>query len=326
LYADEITDTNASDSIEKLIATLTADLAAISKWLYHNHLVLNISKTNAMDFAASNRGRKPTPAGALLLDGKAIGYVDQVTLLGVTFNRFLDFDQHTVNICKKVNVKLHILLRCAHLFHVNFKSILYKIFLQSHFDYCSTVYSHLSATSTKRLNNCSRRALFKLLKINTKGMDINQQFAALAVFNILPLPLRRLFRFGTYLFTICKRKTSPLYDHIYKHKSNRGNDDISTFIHPRCRINLLLYSFSYVSIKLLNLFLDFTDKDFSSLLQYSKTNFYLFLKTNILVLYNDSSQFFKYFNLILSLYGTVTYALFSDFDFGYLVYILMLIT
>ena len=180
---------------------------------------------------------------------------------------------------------------CAHIFHTNFKSTLYKLFLQSHFDYCSTVFAKLSMTSNKRLLNCSRRALFKLLKVNIKNLDIGQQLAALAPYNILPIPLRRLYRFTTYVFSICRFKTSPLFDHIVMFKSFRPSS--RSFIHPPCRTNLRLSSFSFVAIKLLNHLLKTLLSDFDTFRQLPKNDFSQFLKLKILSLYEQTSDFFS---------------------------------
>ena len=122
-------------------------------------------------------------------------------------------------------------------------------------------------------------------------MDINQQLAALAPYNILPVPLRRLYRFIIYLFSICRFKTSPLFDHIIKHKSNRSSSH--SFIYPPCRINLRLFSFSFVAIKLLNHLLKTLHSDFDTFRQLPKDDFTLILKLKILSFYEQTSDFFS---------------------------------
>jgi hypothetical protein len=280
-YADDTTITFASDSLAMLTNTLTIDLAQVANWLYHNHLLLNVKKTQAMDLAITNR-RTRVPAPQIEYDGTPISYVDHVTLLGVTFNKNLNFDKHTVNICKKINTKTFILLRCAHLFHFNFRIILFKLFIQSHFDYCSTVYSHLTNISTCRINRCFRRTVYKLLKIDIKNMSIDEQLSGLSKYNILPLPLRLIYRFNTFLFSLMKNNNkSVISSHILSHKNARDN-----LILPKIHTDLLKYSFSTVAIKILNLYL------LEKLLM-SKENFSIFLKREILGIYNKTIEFFS---------------------------------
>ena len=241
-----------------------------------------MAKTQAIDFATSNRGRKPEAAAPILLDGHQINYVDTVTLLGISFDRYLKFDVHTINLCKKINVKLFILSRCAHLFNLNFKTVLFKLFIQSHFDYCSTVFSHLSTASTTRINRCFSRAIHKLLKINIKGLNVDNQLSALSTFNILPLQLRRFLRFNMFLFSLCKlNNTSVLFNNIFINRNIKDN-----LILPKCHYDLLKFSFTTILIKLLNLFV-------LQNLYRSKDNFLAFLKSKINIFFGKSSDFFS---------------------------------
>ena len=276
-YADDTTITFASKSLSILTNTLNTDLAKVAEWLYHNHLLLNVSKTQAMDLANSSQGRKPVPAPQIEYDGKKISYVNQVTLLGVTFNRFLNFENHTVNLCKKVNIKIFILLRCAHLFHFNFLIILFKLFIQPHFDYCSTVYSYHSKFSTDLIDRCFRRALHRLLKINIKDMSVEAQLSTLRKYDILPLSLRLLIRFNTFLFSICKNNNTAICSHIFGYKNAKEN-----LILPKMQ----KHSFTTVSIKILNLYL-------LNNLFLSKETFIFFIKKEILDLYNKTIEFFS---------------------------------
>lgn len=158
----------------------------------------------------------------MTIEGKKIDYADKITLLGITFDRFLKLHHHTINICKKVNVKLFTLLRCAHLFNVGFKITLFKLFIQSHFDYYFTVYSHLSTVSYTRIN--FSRALFRLARINIKDVDITSQLETLTPFKIIPLPLRLCYRFNAFLFSLCKRnQQSDIFKYIDKQRNAKNN-------------------------------------------------------------------------------------------------------
>lgn len=109
MYADDTTVTWTNSSLATLLRTLTADIATIATWLHHNHLLLNLSKTNAMDFRlASGRPKRDDVVLELKYEGKAIPFVKEVTLLGVIVDHKLTFDQHTIKICRKVNTKLFI--------------------------------------------------------------------------------------------------------------------------------------------------------------------------------------------------------------------------
>ena len=109
----------------------------------------------------------------LELEGVKIPFVKQVKLLRVIIDRKLNFDLHSRYICMKVNSKLHLLKKSTYLFDMNFKTILFKLFIQKHYDYCSTLFFHLSnKVDSDRLETSYSKALNKLLKIKTFNLSL----------------------------------------------------------------------------------------------------------------------------------------------------------
>jgi hypothetical protein len=64
--------------------------------------------------------------------------------LGVMIDDKLNFYQHVKKICQQVTFKTNVLKKCAYLFDIQFKTILFKLFIQSELDYCSTLLLHLN--------------------------------------------------------------------------------------------------------------------------------------------------------------------------------------
>ena len=56
----------------------------------------------------------------------------------------LNFHQHVKKICQQVTFKTNVLKNCSYLFDIQFKTVLFKLFIQSQFDYCSTLLFHLN--------------------------------------------------------------------------------------------------------------------------------------------------------------------------------------
>jgi hypothetical protein len=113
-------------------------------------------------------------------------------------------------------------------------------------------------------------------------MNLDQQLSTLSPFNILPLALRRFNRFITFLYSICKyNNKSALFQNIFKNRNLKDN-----LITPKCHTDLLKYSFTSISIKILNSFL-------LENLYRPKKNFLSFVKANSLKLFIKSSDFFS---------------------------------
>ena len=166
LFADDTTISFSDKSIPLCVKTLSSDLVVIEKWLKHNRLILNLKKTNAMLF--SNGSRQNLIADNIKLESNGINipFVTSFKLLGVIVDNKLKFDLHTISVCKKVCSKVHTLKKCAYLFDLNFKVILFKLFIQSSYDYCSTLFFHFSdKTDSDRLDKSFIKAVNKFLNI-----------------------------------------------------------------------------------------------------------------------------------------------------------------
>ena len=166
LFADDTTMIYSHKSISICLKTLASDLAVIENWLKNNRLILNLKKTNAMLFSNGCRSNLIDDNIKLESNGINIPFVTSFKLLGVIVDNKLKFDLHTISICRKVCFKIHTLKKCAYLFDLTFRIILFKLFIQSSFDYCSTLFFHFSNKSdSDRLEKSFSKAINKFLNI-----------------------------------------------------------------------------------------------------------------------------------------------------------------
>jgi hypothetical protein len=269
LFADDTTLSFAHDSINLLIDSLTSDLLIISEWLRHNRLILNMKKTNAIYFSNGCRINKGITLPNIIFDNISIPYVEKTKLLGVIIDNKLKFDLHTIDLCKKVSYKIRTLNRCAFLFEAGFKIILFKLFILPSYDYCSTLFLHFtSQTDSQRLIKSFSKNIFKFLKIqlftvnvNVKNkscnyvMDIDKQVKLLNDINIMPLKLRFLRNFIRFLNSnLTNLSTTFLMAYILSFKKDMPSR-VYSFKFPYSNTKHAKYSFSTISIKILNLFL-----------------------------------------------------------------------
>ena len=95
---------------------------------------------------------------------KPIPVSSEIQLLGVTLDNKLKFDSHVTSICRKVGGQVNALnqfciFRLKNVLPCKTKEALYRAFILSHFNYCSQIWHHCGARSTKKFERVNERAL-----------------------------------------------------------------------------------------------------------------------------------------------------------------------
>ena len=278
IFADDTTLYCAGATIHSVIKLLEDDLVIISNWLAHNRLLLNVGKSNAMLFKWRYSPRvDPLNSNIFAIDnleikcnGELIPFVNKVTLLGVIIDDYLNFDLHTISLCSKVSWKLSVLKKSSYLFDFDFRLILFKLFIQSKYDYCSTIFFPFACKRISgRLESSFAKVMKRYLHINIVNMSLNSQFYFLKQFKVLPLKLRFFQNLVFFTFNLLKEnRVSVLINSILTLKKERSLRS-SVFREPKCFTQLYKLSFISVAIKLLNSFifsnLWLTDMSFRSM-------------------------------------------------------------
>lgn len=256
-------------------------MLVIDEWLSFNRLYMNWSKTHAINFIKNESYR--IECEDIKVNNYAIKFESNTKILGVIVDEFLDFDLHTNFIISKVNSKLYILTRSLYLFPSFFKATLFKLFIYSHFEYCSTLF--FINKNFKKLNKTYTKAIFRFFKIKLDISNLEHQYSQLKHLNILPLCLRLFNHFCLFIHNILSsQKESQLSLHINKHKIKNNMSLRKKFRHLQYISNYAKNSFVNISIKLLNNFI-------YNNLHLSKPEFKQYLENNNYLLYKDNSQF-----------------------------------
>ena len=166
LYADDITVYYYNHSIDKVKDVLSKDLAHLASWLVHNNLQLNLNKTKLMCF--SRKGRKSEANNLdICISNTTLEKCEEVKFLGVIVDRNLTWESHIQLVRRKCLFGLFTLRRVRKYLSTNLLKLLYQSFIQSHLDYCSTVWAE-----------CHKSDLMKLKQLQTSGMRLilNEQW------------------------------------------------------------------------------------------------------------------------------------------------------
>jgi hypothetical protein len=102
IYADDTTLMATLDVFDSDPLNINTELNKVADWLTINKLSLNVNKTKAMTFTATNRAyNKPI----IKLNDCVIDYVDTFNYLGIIFDKNMNWQSHIDHIIKK-NIKL----------------------------------------------------------------------------------------------------------------------------------------------------------------------------------------------------------------------------
>ena len=93
------------------------------------------------------------------IDGIQITSSTAETLLGITIDSELNFENHLSAICNKVSRKINALGRIANSMSLEKRRIVMKTFIESQFNYCPLIWMFHSRTINNKINRLHERAL-----------------------------------------------------------------------------------------------------------------------------------------------------------------------
>ena len=256
LFADDTTIFLFGKNLAESLAILENELKLISEWLAKNRLLLNISKTQAMHL--SNSKNVDSLTYTIDLNNQKINFVTQCKILGVIIDNKLKFSAQISETCKKVNKKTFLLSKSLFLFSDNFKHILFKLFIQTYFDYCSTLYIYLSTKFDRdRLEVTFYKSINRILEVNLLRSTEEERFEKLKKYKILPISYRKFYYFSNFIYKLLLNGKTKLFYKLCEFKK-QSCENIQTrhlYTQPIFKTNYYKYSFIKISTEFLNRFL-----------------------------------------------------------------------
>ena len=93
------------------------------------------------------------------IGGVSVKSSQMQTLLGVSIDSELNFENHISNICNKVSKKLNVLGRIAGYVTFEKRRMLFKAFIESQFNYCPLIWMLHSRTMNSKINRLHESSL-----------------------------------------------------------------------------------------------------------------------------------------------------------------------
>ena len=325
LFADDTTIALDGINMNEILAKLQEDLTKIIEWLNNNRLLLNLKKSQIMHLPSTTHQKKllhlPStckahcnkdqetkktmkdandknikcrkPIDSIIFNGKKVFFVEHVKILGVTLDNQLKYDQHINQVCKKVNSKTAMLKKSNSLFPHKFKTLLFKLLLMPHYDYCSSLFMKpTSQQNRERIINNFNKSVLRFLKINLYGLTTEQQLIKLRNLKLkmLPIILRLFTHFCLFFYSFSRIENIELskrliinqraHRSLYSFPAHNGTDHYkNSFLYISCHI------FNYLNDKN-NRLRDETKKFINN-----KSKLKEYLDKNIIEIFFDTKQY-----------------------------------
>ena len=132
---------------------LKINLLIMQKWIYENHMVLNLGKCHYLVL------RKRSNSDTINLNGTKLESSGYGKLLGILTDRDLSFDKHIKSLCRKAGQKLNALARISNYLTHDQKRLLLNSIIKSQFSYCPLIWMFCSRSLNNLINRIQERAL-----------------------------------------------------------------------------------------------------------------------------------------------------------------------
>ena len=165
-FADDNILFTRGNNLEEVISKLEDDLGTTLKWLSENGMVANPEKFQLMLLGTTNDQRL-----CLKIEDKIINQCQQAKLLGITNESKLNFDNHSQELCSKVNKKVSAFSRIRNYLDNKQANILCKTTVLANFNYCPLISMFSSKAASNEINRTHKRALRVLHKNNNLSFD-----------------------------------------------------------------------------------------------------------------------------------------------------------
>ena len=150
-YADDTTTYSCDIHIPTVISELQDISTKVFNWFGNNHMKANPGKCHLLLSTKSPE--------VVSIDGIQITSSTAETLLGITIDSELNFENHLSAICNKVSRKINALGRIANYMPLEKRRIVMKTFIESQFNYCPLIWMFHSRTINNKINRLHERAL-----------------------------------------------------------------------------------------------------------------------------------------------------------------------
>lgn len=204
MFADDTLIYVISDNIHDACNKLNQDFSALFNNLCQYKLKLIVSKTKGM--IITNKKNADPNNFKIEINNEIIELVTEMKYLGVVIDCKLNFEANINYICKKIGKKLNVLARSRNQLNCQQKIAIYKIIIEPHYTYCSSILFLSKQSDINRLQIIQNKCMRTILRLNRYSHERD----ILKILNFFSVQQLINFNTLTLIFKITKELT-PQY-------------------------------------------------------------------------------------------------------------------
>ena len=192
LFADDLATLFFFNNKGKIKGKIKAYLKSLVSWLFKWRLKMNASKCSYTIF--SGAGSRNNEKFEMKFGTGNIPYNPKPIFLGITFDEFLNFKEHTENLVTRARKRLNIIKIFSHKsWHLSYETLkgVYNAIISSLFNYSFFAVARIAKTNLKKLQRVQNRAIRSIYRLEWTSPTIIIH----ALSNLLPVR-ERLIQLG----------------------------------------------------------------------------------------------------------------------------------
>ena len=143
---------------QAVAAVINRDLENLARWAASWCISFNANKTKVITISRARDADRNHPQ--LVFQGQRLAEESSLTIVGVTINKTLNWDDHIHAIAQRAGQRSGALVRCSSVLPPSASLSAYKNFVRSTMEYCSPVWAGAAACHLSLLDRVQRRALW----------------------------------------------------------------------------------------------------------------------------------------------------------------------
>ena len=247
LYADDTTITAKGESLNEVEFKLQEGANKVSRWCGENRMAINCIKTKVMLMSTSKRlSLLPSPNLNIKIDDVCLENVSHYTILGVTVDSNLSWQDHSHNVYISICNNLALLKRERHFLPLHTRIAYYNAHILSRVTYCISVWGN--SIDLDRLFKLQKRAARIILNITDTRIPTRTLFNKLQWLPIDSLvKMRTLNMVYRSLNHLTSDNLSKVFKYIYSVQTRtRSSKNELLYIPNRVRFKCRRNSFMYL--------------------------------------------------------------------------------
>lgn len=184
LYADDANLIVTGKTLKEVESSAIQDLKLIDTYFNNKQLLLNLAKTNCINFhTVQNRNK---PKSFITIDSSLVSQVNEISFLGLHLDENLSWNKHVFNLLNKISTGLFALKIMSKFCSIDILKTIYFAHIHSHIAFGVVLYGATSNANLLRILRMQKKAIRIMMNLDNL-VSVKEYFSKLGILTIYGL-------------------------------------------------------------------------------------------------------------------------------------------